>query len=106
MLRQLWNDELCAIISAELVLVMTILVLGTIVGLSEVSVAVVTELNDVGHAIGSLSQSFAFTGFHSQGDGKKKSFFSGSKNIDYHDTCDCNQSCDIVCGPPSWPTCG
>ena len=64
MLRQLFNDEGGAIISAELVLVLTILVIGVIVGLSEVAVAVNTELNDVSNAIGSLDQSFFFTGFH------------------------------------------
>lgn len=107
MLRTLWNDELGAVISAEIVLVMTICVIGVIVGLSEVAVSVVTELNDVGHAIGSLSQSFSFTGFHAKSECKGlKSFVSGSLNIDYHDDCDCLQSCDIICGPPGQQTCG
>jgi len=44
------------IISAELVLVMTIGVIGLTVGLSEVAHAVVQELNDVGDAIGSLTR--------------------------------------------------
>ena len=47
MLRKLFNDESGVIISAELVLVLTIAVLAMVVGLSEVSVAVSTELNDV-----------------------------------------------------------
>src|SRR5258708_28914501 len=42
---------------------MTITVSGMTVGLSEVAKAVVQELNDVGDAVGSLNQSFGFTGF-------------------------------------------
>ena len=62
MLRALWKEENGFIISAELVLVLTIAVLAMIVGLSEVAVAVNTELNDVSNAIGSLNQSYAYTG--------------------------------------------
>lgn len=105
MLRQLFNDEGGAVISAELVLVLTILVIGVIVGLSEVAVAVNTELNDVSNAIGSLDQSFFFTGFHAV-DGKAKSSNAGSRFTDAHDDCDKNTSCDLVCGPPIADTCG
>ena len=52
MLRQLLHDESGFIISAELVLVATLLVIGMIVGMSEVQHAVVQELNDVADAIG------------------------------------------------------
>ena len=61
-LRALWNNESGMVVSAELVLVLTIAVIGMIVGLSEVAVAVNTELNDVSNAIGALDQSFFFTG--------------------------------------------
>lgn len=97
MLYTLINDESGVIISAELVLILTIAVLGVIVGLSEVSVAVVTELNDLSNAIGILNQSYAFTGFFGWGF-KFKSFFHGSTFIDSFDDCDWNTSCDIVCG--------
>jgi len=63
-LQAIYNDEAGFVISAELVLVLTIAVLAMIVGLSEVAVAVNTELNDVSNAIGALNQSFEFTGFH------------------------------------------
>ena len=109
MLRKLFNDECGAVISAELVLVLTILVIGVIVGLSEVAVAVNTELNDISNAIGSLDQSFYFTGFRGTGAGagpKLKSFAAGSRFDDSHDDCDNNSSCDVVCGQPTTPTCG
>ena len=62
MLRRLWDDEAGFIISAELVLIATILVIGLIVGLVVLRNQIVQELVDVGQAIGSLSQSFCFGG--------------------------------------------
>lgn len=97
-LHALWNDEAGFIVSAELVLVATVAVLGLVVGLSEVAVSINTELNDVSNAFGSLSQSYSYCGFASKDCGKFKSFFSGSCYIDRHDDGDNNQSCDIVCG--------
>jgi hypothetical protein len=97
MLMKLFRDEQGVIISAELCLVLTIVVIGIIVGLSEVAVAVNTELNDISHAIGSLDQSFGFTGFHAF-DSKRKSFVAGATFKDRRDDCDCNDSCDLVCG--------
>jgi hypothetical protein len=60
--RKLWAEEAGFIISAELVLVATIVVIGMIVGLVVVRNQVVEELVDVGQAIGSLSQSYAYAG--------------------------------------------
>jgi Flp pilus assembly pilin Flp len=101
LVRALWNDDAGAVISAELVLVLTVLVLGMIVGMSEVAVAVNTELNDLSNAFGSLNQSYAFSGFHAVDNCKTKSFVSGSSFKDMTDDCDLNGSCDLVCGPPS-----
>jgi Flp pilus assembly pilin Flp len=109
MLRKLFNDECGAVISAELVLVLTILVIGVIVGLSEVAVAVNTELNDISNAIGALDQSYFYTGFKKNGDAvsfKTTSGTAGSRFTDAHDDCDKNVSCDLVCGPPPVDTCG
>jgi len=105
MLRKLYNDESGAVISAELVLVLTILVIGVIVGLSEVAVAVNTELNDISNAIGAISQSYFYTGFRGTGV-KSKSETAGSRWTDFHDACDQNSDCDLVCGPPAVDTCG
>src|SRR5690242_18773157 len=101
MLKHLWNDESGVIISAELVLVLTIAVLAMVVGLSEVAVAVNTELNDVSNAIGALNQSFHVTGFSAMSNGKMKSFFAGTCFIDAIDDCDTNTTCDLVTGSSS-----
>ena len=103
MVRQLLNDEAGFIVSAELVLVATILVIGLIVGLSEVQHAVVQELNDVGDAISQINQTYSYTGFHAMAAAGHlptiKSFTRGSVFVDLADDCDNNQ-CDVACDAP------
>lgn len=102
MLRQLLNDEAGFIVSAELVLVATLLVLGLIVGMSQVQHAVNEELNDVAHALGRLNQSYYFTGFVARKGTTNgvKSIFYGSSFKDAPDDCDgSTETCDIACGP-------
>jgi Flp pilus assembly pilin Flp len=82
-LTRLWNDDAGAIVSAELILVATILVLGMIVGLTTLRDQVVQELGDVAAAVASANQSFSFsgiTGHHSS--------VAGSLFIDLSDDCD------------------
>ncbi|HET6426118.1 MAG TPA: hypothetical protein VFG20_20675 [Planctomycetaceae bacterium] len=97
-LSGLLHDEAGVIISAELVLVLTVAVLAMVVGLSEVAVAVNTELNDLSNAFGALDQSYSFSGFHAVDCGKVKSAMAGSCFRDRVDDCDRNGSCDLVCG--------
>lgn len=63
-ITQLINDEAGFIVSAELVLISTIAVLGMIVGLSEVANNVNNELEDVGSAFSSIDQSFYLDNAH------------------------------------------
>ncbi len=100
MLRALLNDEAGFIVSAELVLIATLLVIGMIVGLSQIQHAVVQELNDVAGAIGSLNQSYSFTGFSapSSKNNAVKSYTRGTQFVDAVD--DCDNVCDISCDRP------
>ncbi|MFT3878070.1 MAG: hypothetical protein QM703_00240 [Gemmatales bacterium] len=59
---KLWNDDRGALIATEWVFVSTIMVIGVVAGLKSVQQAVVTELEDMANAIGSLSQSYTFSG--------------------------------------------
>jgi hypothetical protein len=59
---KLLNDDAGFIVSAELVLISTIAVLGLVVGLSEVSLNVNNELEDVGSAFAAMSQSYSAQG--------------------------------------------
>lgn len=99
MLRKLLLDEAGFIVSAELVLVATLLVIGMIVGLSEVQHAVVSELNDVGEAIGKLNQSYSFSGFAKKDGRSCHAFTRGSAFFDHADDCDDNE-CDLACDRP------
>jgi len=77
--NQFWNDERGFVLSAELVIILTVGVLAMIVGLTYVQSAVVTEFNDIGNALSSLNQSYAYSGFQSWSYfGKYKAYFAGS----------------------------
>jgi len=84
-LTQLWRDDLGFIISAELVLIATILVIGMIVGLASLRDQVVQELGDVGAAFSQLVQSYSFSGITGH-----TSSTAGSAFLDYSDVCDEN----------------
>ena len=58
-----WSDESGFLVSAELVVIATILVLGMIVGLSSVQGAMVHQLNNLGWAFSALNQSYFVSGY-------------------------------------------
>jgi Flp pilus assembly pilin Flp len=83
MMKKLWNDEVGAIVSAEIVLVLTILVIGMITGLTSLRDGVIEELADVGQAIGNLNQSYVISGATAH-----SSATAGSAFRDAPDFCD------------------
>jgi hypothetical protein len=86
--KSLLNDEAGFIVSAELVLISTIAVLGLVVGLSEVSININNELEDVGSAFAAMKQDYHVSG---------TSGHKGSKSgICFEDRCDfCDGQGDI-----------
>ncbi len=90
-LAKLYHDEAGFIVSAELAIVATIAVLAMIVGLSEVAYNVNEELEDVGSAIGNLSQTYQVYGTSGH-----KGSTNGSSFYDVPDFCDSQSdlSCD------------
>jgi uncharacterized protein YoxC len=88
-IKRLWSEQTGAIVSAEIMLVGTILVLGVIVGLKSVRDSVVTELADVGQAISNVNQSYCYSGTsgHAASSG-------GGHYQDQSDFCDTNNSDD------------
>ena len=82
------NDEAGFIVSAELVLVSTIAVLGMVVGLYEIAINVNNELEDVGSAFGAMNQTYCLKGIKGhQGSTSGTEF---RDNIDY-----CDSDCDV-----------
>jgi hypothetical protein len=82
------NDEAGFIVSAELVLVATIAVLGMVVGLSEVALNVSNELEDIGSAFGAINQTYVVQGIKGH-----QGYVGGTEFRDNIDHCD--NTCDV-----------
>ncbi|TWT39608.1 Flp family type IVb pilin [Blastopirellula retiformator] len=85
LVKRLWNDEAGFIVSTELILIATIVVIGLIVGLASVRDAVTSELSDVAGAIQDLDQSYTIWGVTGH-----SAAVSGSDYGDALDYCDDN----------------
>jgi hypothetical protein len=107
MIRRLWNEEAGAIVSAEIMLIASILVIGVIVGLKSVRDSVVTELADVAQALANVDQSYSYSatsGHHA--------FTAGGFFVDLPDFCDTNgglvctqeSKCVAICSANLHPT--
>ncbi len=83
---RLWRDERGAIVSAEIVLIMTIAVLSMIVGLAKLSCSLNAELADLAEAFGALIQSFQFEGISGCCASVSGSSFNDHPDIE---ACDC-----------------
>lgn len=58
--KQLWLDDRGAVLSTEMILVATVVVIGIIVGLTTYRDAVVQELGDTAMAVASLNQGYSY----------------------------------------------
>lgn len=89
-MRKLFNDEVGFVITAELVLVLTIAVLAMVVGLAAVRDAITNEMNDLSHAFGSVDQSYNVVGIRKEKlYGKPHASAAGFGYNDASDDCDC-----------------
>ena len=95
-IKVLWKDERAAVVSAELAAVMTCSVLALIVGLKNVSDAVNTELSDLAQAMGSLNQSYSFSGMIGC-----QAWVAGSSFVDTTDSCECTPLLPVCPTPES-----
>ena len=80
-MKKFWSDEAGFIVSAELVLIATILVLGMIVGLVSVRDQVVQELGDIALAIGFINQSYSFSGITGHTSSTAGSFLDDNADV-------------------------
>lgn len=104
MARTFWIDEVGAIVSIEIILIITIAVIALVVGWSEVAHAVNTELDDISNAVGKLNQTYVYGGFHSikttgGGNIRCQTIYYGSAYYDRLDDCDgdCSGISNITC---------
>ena len=107
-MRKLFNDEAGFIVSAELVLVLTIGVLGTVVGLASFRDAISTEMCDLASAFGAMDQTFNFRSLSKPGGtAKGHGQVFGAGYADKTDDCDCvGVMFTDVCGKPDSSTGG
>ena len=100
MLSRLRLDEHGFVVSAELMLVITMTFCAAAVGWASVRDALVHELNDVSHAIGSVSQSYNVTGIKK--DRCDCAVHASSRGFGFNDdadNCDCMMIKHIdICG--------
>lgn len=94
MLNRFINDESGFIVSAEIVLIFTLVFCAVAVGIAVVRDALVHELGDVAEAIGALNQSYNVVALQAPIDGIDGVEFhavcSGSGFNDQADACDCD----------------
>ena len=83
LVSRLWSDEAGFVVSSELVLIGTILVIGLVVGLTSLRDQVVQETADLAEAISNINQSYSFSAVTGH-----SSSTAGSLFDDENDFCD------------------
>jgi hypothetical protein len=76
LLNELWNDEAGSVVSAELVLLGTLGVVGVGVGAAAIGNSAEDELGEIAYSIRSLDQSYRVNGFHGCGAWTAGSFYT------------------------------
>ena len=91
MIRNLLNDEAGFLVSAELVLIFTLVFCAVAVGISVVRDSLVQEMGDVAEAIGALNQSYSVRGLQAAMETANDfhATCAGSGFVDEADDCDC-----------------
>ena len=83
LLSRLWADEAGFVVSSELVLIATVMVVGLLAGLTTVRDQVVQELADVADAVSEIDQSYSYSSITGHTSSTAGSFF-----VDTADDCD------------------
>lgn len=89
-LSRLFYDDSGFIVSIELILIATIMVIGLIVGMSAVRDAVISELSDVAGAVQDLHQGYTIYGVRGH-----SASTAGMDFIDYLDFCDLAEDTNV-----------
>jgi hypothetical protein len=84
MLKRLWQDQGGAVVTPEIVLIATVLIIGMMVGLKSVRDAVVTEMADLAQGVSNIDQSFSYSGVDGHSGGQAGAFYYDG--LDFCDT--------------------
>lgn len=80
---QFWADERGFVVSSELVLIATIVVIGLLAGLTTLRDQVALEMGDMANAIGAVRQGYSYSGVTAH-----TSSTAGARFIDTSDFCE------------------
>ena len=90
MLRTLMLDESGFVVSAEILVIFTLIFCAAVVGFAVIRDSIVHEMHDVSEAIGALDQSYNYRGIRADLEGAgTHAVCSGSGFNDEEDDCDC-----------------
>lgn len=81
MVSKLWADEAGFVVSSELVLLATIVVIGLIAGMTTVRDQIVTELGDVADAMSEVDQSYSYAGVQAHSGSTAGSLFNDAQDF-------------------------
>jgi hypothetical protein len=89
LMKKIWSDQRGFVATTDLVLIVSIVTLGTIVGLATLRNSVVQELGDLAAALGKLNQSYSYSGSeYDPDDSDAYANIPGSNYTDQPDFCD------------------
>ncbi|MDA1213417.1 MAG: hypothetical protein O2955_12950 [Planctomycetota bacterium] len=88
-IKKLWSDDAGFVVTSELILVGTVLVIGLTIGLTSLRDQVVQELADLAISIGSVNESYSYSGITGHTSSVAGSIFED--NFDY-----CEEDSDPV----------
>ncbi len=101
MLRKLFNDEAGFVVSAELVLIVTLIFTAVAVGMAVARDALVGEFNDISEMIGTVDQTYNVQG-QSVADGAGNKAHGSNNGMGFNDQgdlCDCKAVTAVeICG--------
>ena len=95
LIKRFSKDDHGFVVSSELVLILTIGVIGMIVGLDSVQNAVVEELADIAAAVGSMNQSYTYSGFTVTGGGGASAIPLKTMGSSFTDSTDTNDAAGV-----------
>lgn len=100
LVKRLWQDQTGFIVSAELVLISTVVVIGMLVGLVTIRDQVVQELGDLADALSEVDQSYSYSGITGHASSTAGTIFN-----DTHDYCEQDTGSDQQTGFAGEPQC-
>jgi hypothetical protein len=109
MVQSLWEDDSGAILTLEIVLIATVVLLGVLTGLAALRDGIITELADLGGSISNLDQSYVIHGAVSHSSATAGTVFNDLNDFGdvAGDPLVVNERCLVVCaGVPVVPITG